>query len=271
MGDYERVTALEGGEGTYRVVIDGGWCVWSPAGGYLMALALQAAGREASFGAPLSLTCHFLSAPRLAEVGLGVRSLRTTRVAESLAVSMTQEGKPILECLVWAGDPIDGYAHEDATMPEVPHYDTLETSPTGPGKPGFQSFWQHLEHRGLGPRHWEREESVEPRQRDWVRLRGFDPEADAFADAGRLAIVLDAYTWPAAAHAHAGDARFVAPTITFGIDFHQRTRSPWLLSDAYAPVAGGGRIGIHNRVWSPDGALLASGNGTLLCRPRPAR
>ena len=55
------------------------------------------------------------------------------------------------------------------------------------------------------------------------------------------------------------------------IDFHERTASHWLLSDAYSPCAGSGMIGTHSRLFSPDGKLVASGNGTLICRPRPGR
>jgi len=270
MGDFERVMALRGQGGDYSAAIDGNWCVWSPAGGYLMALALRAAGLDASFRTPVSMTCHFLAAPRLDDAQLRVSSLRKTRVAESLRVSMMQRDRPIVECLVWAGEALDGYRHADARMPEVPRHEDLVSSKTGPGKPGFQTLWQHLEHRGIGPMHWQRDEPAEPRQRDWVRLRDFDSSSDAFADAGRQALILDSYTWPAAAHAHAGDARFVAPTISLSIDFHQRSESPWLLSDAYAPIAEDGRIGIHNRLWSPDGRLLSTAHGTLLCRPRPS-
>jgi acyl-CoA thioesterase len=100
-----------------------------------------------------------------------------------------------------------------------------------------------------------------------TRLRPSDP--DAFLDAGRYALVLDSFTWPAAAHAHVGDPRFIAPTLSFSVEFQQRTRSEWLLSDAYAPCATAGHIVVHNRVWSSDGLLLATGNGTLICRPRP--
>ncbi len=271
MSDLERVMALTGQGGEYQVDIDGNWCVWSPAGGYLMALVLRAAGLETAFSTPLALTCHFLGAPKLAEAQLTVGSLRRTRVAESMHVSMTQEGRPILEALLWAGETVEGYQHADAEMPDVPGYEGLPATETGTGKPGFQTLWQHMEHRPIGPLHWQREEPAAPRQRDWIRLRDFAPDADAFADAGRQAIVLDSYTWPAAAHAHAGDPRFVAPTISLSIDFHQTADSPWLLSDAYAPIAEAGRIAIHNRLWSPEGRLVATGNGTLICRPRPPR
>ena len=86
MSDLERVMALTGQGGEYQVDIDGNWCVWSPAGGYLMALVLRAAGLETAFSTPLALTCHFLGAPKLAEAQLTVGSLRRTRVAESMHV-----------------------------------------------------------------------------------------------------------------------------------------------------------------------------------------
>lgn len=269
MGNFEEATAIDGSGGEYKAEIDGDWCVWSPAGGYLMAMALRAAGRHSSFGAPLSLSCHFLSAPKLGPIRLEVRSLRKARVAESVRVTLQQGDRPALEALIWCGEPVDGYTHLDAPMPDVPSHEGIEPRIYPKGKPGFQSFWQNIEHRPCGLMHWEHEKGTAPRQRDWIRVRDFDPRPDAYLDAGRYAVVLDAFTWPAAAHAHAGDPRFVAPTISFSIDFHRRTTSPWLLSDAFSPSADAGLIAIHNRLFSPDGTLIASGNGTLTCRPRP--
>jgi acyl-CoA thioesterase len=269
--DFEQATAVEGTDGRYSAQLSGDWCVWSPAGGYLMAVALRAAGRQTAFAEPLSLSCHFLAAPKLDAVQLTVTSLRKTRVAESLRVSMQQEGKPVIELLVWCGGPVEGYAHEDAAMPEVPPAEALAPHQPQAGVPGFHTLWQHLEHRPCGPLHWQHQAAAAPRQRDWIRLRDFPEAADPFLDAGRSAVVLDSFTWPAAAHAYAGDSRFVAPTISFSIELQRRTTSPWLLSDAYAPCAVDGRINIHNRLWSPDGKLIATGNGTLICRPRPQR
>jgi acyl-CoA thioesterase len=271
MTDFERATAIEGTDGRYTARLSDDWCVWSPAGGYLIALALRAAGRQAAFAEPLSLSCHFLAVPKLDLVQLTVASLRKTRVAESLRVSMAQEGKPVAELMVWCGAPVEGYAHDDALMPVVPACDGLAAHQPQAGVPGFQSLWQHLEHRPCGPLHWQREQAATPRQRDWIRMRDFPDSADPFLAAGRYAVVLDSFTWPAAAHAYAGDPRFIAPTLSFSIELHRRSDSPWLLSDAYAPCAAGGRINVHNRLWSPDGKLLATGNGTLICRPRPQR
>jgi acyl-CoA thioesterase len=269
--NFERATQIEGSDGRYHAQLSDDWCVWSPAGGYLMAMALRAAGRHSSFPQPLSLSCHFLAVPKLEPVQLLVTSLRKTRVAESLRVSMVQADKPVLELLVWCGQPVEGYAHDAAKMPDVPAREGLVALEPQRGVPGFQTLWQHLEQRPCGPLHWQRTQAAEPRQRDWIRMREFPASADPYLDAGRYALVLDCYTWPSAAHAYAGDGRFIAPTLSFSIEFQRATHGDWLLSDGYAPCAADGRIAIHNRVWSPDGQLLATGNGTLICRPRPQR
>jgi acyl-CoA thioesterase len=125
MSDFAKATSVSGSAGRYSATLDGDFCVWSPAGGYLMMLALRAAGAEASFPTPLSLACHFLSAPKLSEVALQVVSLRKSRVAESLRVCMLQDDRPVLEMLVWAGEPLPGYAHQDAHMPQVPSWQDL--------------------------------------------------------------------------------------------------------------------------------------------------
>jgi acyl-CoA thioesterase len=76
--------------------------------------------------------------------------------------------------------------------------------------------------------------------------------------------------WPAACLPYVPDSGYVAPSIDLTVQFHRLApQSAWLLSDAAAPVAEGGLIGGQSRVWSEDGQLLASGGGTLLCRPRP--
>ena len=47
VGDFEVDTRLEGGDGRYRALVSKDWEIWGPNGGYMAALALRAAGREA--------------------------------------------------------------------------------------------------------------------------------------------------------------------------------------------------------------------------------
>ena len=62
----------------------------------------------------------------------------------------------------------------------------------------------------------------------------------------------------------------MAPSLDVAVRFHRPApSSEWLLVEARADVATDGLIGFHNRVWSEDGRLVASGGGMLLCRPRP--
>jgi acyl-CoA thioesterase II len=268
IGDLQRDAAVEERDGRFAVAISPQWCVWSPQGGYLMAIALRGAGLATAFKKPLSLACHFLSAPKPGPAELQVSSLRKTRIAQSLRIGMVQDGRAILEAMLWAGDTVEGYDHDGATMPEVPSFEGLaSTTPPAPVN-GLHTLWRNIEQRPCGLLHWQRQAAAEPRQRDWIRLRRFAPTDDAFIDASRQALFLDTFTWPAAAHAHVGDPRFISPTLSFAIDFHRGSQSDWLLSDAHSPHAGDGRIAVHQRLWSPQGELIASAIGTMICRPR---
>ena len=269
MASLRQDTTVEGGGGDYTAQLSPDWCVWSPQGGYLMATALRAAGLATAFARPLSLTCHFLAVPRPEQVQLSVLSLRKARVAESLRISMRQGDRPILEVVLWAGDGMDGLSHSDLRMPEVPGVDTLASTPLVESGPALHTLWNNLEQRPCGPLHWERKSPAEARQRDWVRVRSHEPTGNPFIDAVQYLVLLDAFTWPAAAHAHVGDTRFIAPTLSMTVDFHRFTDSDWLLSDAHSPTADDGTIAVHSHLWSPAAQLLATGTATLICKPSP--
>jgi acyl-CoA thioesterase len=270
VADFELDTRVEGGAGAYHARLQPAWSVWLPHGGYMIAVALRAAAAHTMFPRPLSLACHFLNVPSFGPVDLAVATLRRAKHAESMRISMSQGDGQILELLVWAGEPVPGLEHAGAGMPKVPHWSELSATTEIPGALAAHPHWQNLEQRPTAPVHWQSQESSEPRQRDWLRVRGLETEGDAFLDAGRLVLILDSYGWPAAAQAHVGDTRFIAPTLSLAVDFYRSSASPWVLSDAYAPVAVSGTIALESRVWDPDGALLATALGTTRCRPRPA-
>jgi hypothetical protein len=78
--------------------------LWGPAGGYVSAIALRAAGAASSFRRPTSYACQYLAMARFEPVDLAVASLRRDRRSEALRVSMTQAGELIRVAQVWAMD-----------------------------------------------------------------------------------------------------------------------------------------------------------------------
>src|SRR5947199_10840029 len=101
MGDLAIDTAVEGHDGRYTARFSRDWEIWGPMGGYVAAVALQAAGAHSRFDRPASLVGHFLGVADFREVQLTTVTKRAASRAESIAVSMTQDGKHVFEALVW--------------------------------------------------------------------------------------------------------------------------------------------------------------------------
>lgn len=121
MGDLKADTSIDGSNGHYRATLSPDWQIWGPNGGYLTAVALRAAGIHSGLPRPASVLCHFLGVAAFAEVELEVETLRMSRRAESMRVSMRQDDRRILEALVWAvDDGMDGLDHDIAAPPQVP-------------------------------------------------------------------------------------------------------------------------------------------------------
>ncbi len=271
MGDFERDTRLEGSAGKYRATLSQDWEIWGPNGGYTAAIALRAVGAEAKIPRPATFAAHFLSVARFGPVDLEVTPIRLGRRSESFRVSMQQEGRLILEAIVRTAAAGPGLEHDVARAPEVPEPESLQSADElrDPEWPTYR-FWDNLDARPLHPEHF-KEEWVprEPAFQEWYRFRPRATFADPFVDAGRLLLLVDTLSWPAAARAHArGD--FIAPNIDVTTWFHRSApESEWLLADQQSPVAEAGLMGCHGRVWSRDRKLLASGGCQLMCVPAP--
>lgn len=267
-GDFARDTAVVGGDGTYQAQLSPAWEIWGPNGGYLAAIALRAAGAASSFKRPASITCHFLSVARFDAVEIEVRSLRRAKRAESLRVTISQAGAPVLEAIAWVVDRNEGLDHDVATMPDVPAPEALRPIEElmSPGQTTFP-FWYNFDRR---PLEWSMEDpppSRPPVFRQWIRFRPEPRFEDPFLDAARSLVLIDTLLWPAAWRYHVSD-EVVAPSLDVYAHFHRPAQDhEWLLIDAHAPVSADGIIGANARVWAPNGDLLASGSGTLYCRP----
>ncbi len=258
----DRATHLEGRDGRYSTELSREWEIWGPNGGYLAALALRAAGLQAEIAQPASFYCHFLRSPDFERTELEVSLLKRGRRSESLAVSMSQRGKPVLQALVRTAADAPGYAHQQPRMPSVPPPQTLHEHAHLPFP-----FWQNIERRLVG------EETASSQQaivREWTRFRPVACFDDPFLDAARSLILLDTYGWPAAYRKYR-DRAMVAPNLDTCVWFHQpASHSEWLLIDHECPIGHRGLLGTNGKVWSADGLLLATGGAQLCCLPAPS-
>jgi acyl-CoA thioesterase II len=275
MGRLDDDTAVAPvGDGRYEAVLTEDWNIWGPNGGYLAAVALRAAGAHSSLDRPrpASLQCHFLGVAAFAPVQLDVTVLRGARRAEALRVSMSQEGQPVLEALVWTvGEGLDGMDHVGASMPDVPVWS--ECPPLADMLPPDYKrhrFADNVEERWLEPFvPFDVRPASEPEFLVWVRLRPEPAFDDPFVDGGRLAVLVDTFQWPAAARGHDGATLdYVAPSLDLTCQFHRPApASEWLLVEARSPLAADGLVAGTSRVWDEAGRLVASGSQMMLCRP----
>src|SRR5438128_3645487 len=103
MGDFTTDTDVKlVADGLYAATLHPDWEIWGPMGGYVAAVALRAAGAHSRFDRPASLVGHFLGVADFDEVQLTTTTRRAASRAESIAVSMSQRGKPIFDALVWS-------------------------------------------------------------------------------------------------------------------------------------------------------------------------
>jgi len=274
--DFELETrVVSEGAGVYRATLSRDWEIWGPNGGYLCAIALRAAAHEAQVARPVALYCHYLKVAQFATVDLSVTVLGRTRRSESLRVSMTQDGKPILEAMIRTAAAGDGLAHVDVVAPAVPPPEDLPdaVSLLTPAHGKRHAFWKNFDVRVVRPERFKLPRSPDaPSWQEWYRVHTEASFADPFLDAGRSALLLDTMGWPAAVGPHP-DSGFLAPSLDFACWFHAPSPyGDYLLVDAHSAIARDGCIGATGRVFDRSGALLASSGTQLLCTavPKPA-
>ena len=276
MGDLGADTAVVGEDGAYRGEVSPDWEIWGPMGGYLAGIGLRSAGLECGRTRPASISVHFLGGIGSGPVDVAVETVRTTRVATSLSVTISQGERTGLRALVWAVDEFEALEHHTERRPdeqpppkEVPSFEQRSASlPDHDPHP----FWQNLDFR---PLRWIEDWDAgphEPNTDGWYRFQPTATFDDPWVDAVRLLILVDLDGWPAAHRAHPLDAPWFAPTIELAARFlGDASEESWLRAIAEAPVAVHGLVGHHGEVWSPTGRLLAAGGSTLLSRPAERR
>jgi acyl-CoA thioesterase len=217
---------------------------------------------------PASFYCHFLSSPAFAAVQLDVQVLKQGRRAESFAVQMTQDRKPILHALVKTAADAPGYSHQHLAAPAVPPPEALKTYeelPPTRQRPAAFSFWQHVERRPVDQS--PTDEPTAPVLREWARYRPRACFEDPFVDAARALILLDTFGFPAAYQRYRS-WEYLAPNLDTSAWFHNFSPGcEWLLIDHECIVADRGLMGVSGRVWDTGGQLLATGSAQLCCVP----
>jgi acyl-CoA thioesterase len=262
--DFGADTSLSGNSGEYVATLSPAWEVWGPQGGYAAAVALRAAGAESEFPRPASFHCQFLNVAQFGDIHAEVTSLRRTRRAEALRVSLTQE-KPVLEALVWTVAELTGIDHTASEAPEAPVPGEVE-SLDWPGGPPFR-FWENFDARPVYPALDQWQDATSPRSLGWSRLLTRPALEDAFIDAGRMLCVADSAMFPAATLAHEGLFPYIAPSLDLNVSFHAAARdSEWLLIEAQSPVSRGAVVAGRASIWSQDGQLVASAAQQMLQR-----
>ena len=273
-GDFERDTAVEGGDGRYRAVLSDGWELWGPAGGYVSAIALRAAGVHSRFAKPASYSCNYLGVAAFAPVDIDVVTLNAARRSEVIRVSMSQRERLFLDATIWTVDEgLAGFDFDAAPMPELPGPDGIVPwRDVAPPPPTFRRFWSNIDERMIGPviEKWEERVPGAPIREGWCRFEPTPTFEDPFLDAARSLLLIDTMGWPAFMASQTGRPHVVAPTIEISVRFHRpASGSEWLLCVTESPLAADGLIASTARVWSEDGSLVASGGQHMLCRPAP--
>jgi acyl-CoA thioesterase len=268
MGDLGTDSAVSGQDGRYHATLSESWEIWGPQGGYVAAVALRAAGAQSSFPRPASFVCHYLRVAAFGPAEVHVESLRQTKRAESLRVTVVQNDMPVLEGLVWTVAELVGIDHRAAAMPEVQSAEDAEPWDAywPGGEPPFP-FWRNFDIRPVTPHPSEWARSAAPKLLGWARLRTRPPLEDPFVDAARMLVVADATMYPAATLAHEGVFPYVAPSMDLAMSFHgQGADSDWLLIDARSPLSGHALVAGNASIWSVDGRLLGSAMQQMLQR-----
>jgi acyl-CoA thioesterase len=269
MGDLFEDTAVEGENGEYTARVVDDWAAFGPSGGYLAAIALRAAGAASEFPRPASFNCHYLGPADFSSVHISVRRVFGGRRTETLRVSMTQQEHQILEATVSAiRDSAAVFEdHDMMPMPSSPPVETLTeweelAAPMAPS-PRLK-FWQNIDQRLIG---WQGEHKAgEPKVDGWYRYRPRPVMPDAYAEAARSVIIVDAAAWFAAMNPHVARARIIAPAMELSLRFYHPARTEWLRAQTRADIALGGLSDGAAAVWSSDGRLVADGGCQMLYR-----
>jgi acyl-CoA thioesterase len=273
MGALQNDTAVTKSGEKLTANLSRDWEIWGPAGGYLSAIALRAAGAVApSDHRPASYSCQYLSTGPFGPIDIEAIPVRQGRNVWCINVALLDGAKRFLQAQVWTTNKNDGPHKIDCKMPDVPQPSALRPvedflSPDAPPHPFWKNFdAKHVDFIPWQDGHFDRRGSV---TEQWLRFRGFDAGGDPFVDCGRTVLLIDQMPWPAFHRGLEIKPDYIAPTLDLTVWFHDMPGPDgWLFCDCRSDVAVNGLIHGRVRIWSEDGRILATGGSNLLHAPR---
>ena len=191
--------------------------------GYVAAVALRAAAPEVPPELePASFTCQFLAPPRFEPVDIDVRVRRISRRAAAVAVSITQDAKPILDAQSWFALPSEVVQHDYAVPHPHGHPDDHPFISQLIDEPPPFPFWNNFEGKPIDwIEDWDSYAGGPPEWAEWLRFVPTAAFADPVLEAARLVLLADLPSFPAAVRAHPGPRTFVSPSLDLAVQLHR--------------------------------------------------
>src|SRR4051812_43295182 len=193
MGDLASDTAVRGlGDGRFEATLRKDWEIWGPMGGYVAACALRAAGASTDHVRPAAFSCHYLGVARFGAIDIEVSNRKSGRSAASQRIEVTQEGRPILDAMVWSVNEGEGLEHDETAMPDVPGPDDLPEIRTllPDDATPLYPFWENFEAKPIDfEAEWPPDGPRPARWREWLRFSPTPTFDDPWIDATRSVIL----------------------------------------------------------------------------------
>jgi acyl-CoA thioesterase len=236
----------------------------APNGGYLLSLALAAAGRTLPGQEPFTATAHFLRPAELGRADLDVDVVRTGRVKSTLEVRLSQAGKERVRVLTTMGarPPAAGAAQSlaaaAAAAPAIPRPDRCPSAPPGIAGPDAD-LAERFEYRIAGESRWLRGTTGEQaRLEGWIRFAdGREPDLAA------LPLFADAF--PPSVYEVVELA--LVPTLELTVHPRRRPAPGWIQVRFETRLVADGMLEEDGMLWDSKGDLVAMSRQLALLVP----
>ena len=261
------------GDGRYQAELTDHWSFFTPGGGVLLAIALNAIQRELETDMwPLSSTTLFCTPVPAGSLSIAVKVLRRGSNFVQASASLKSGDDPGLEVLATFGRHRRGHPDVvEATMPDVPHYSELPPPADNPRL--RMRFFENFDHR-IAYGHLAFEEGWEPgpaRYARWIKYLEAPRGEDGAIDPLAYAPIVDLMP-PSLVHkVGRANANFYAPSLDLTLHVFEKTEKEWFLLSGLCRRAVGGIASAQIELFDEDGKLLAYATQLMMLRSWPKR